>query len=165
MSNMKNWCEQHLGQMVTAQMNDNSVHQGMVEHVDDEYIYLMVPEDFDPEDFDFANFEGQGQFHPEMMSMNWDNNYQMMPPYANNNNNNQWPWDNNFNNNNQLPWDNNNFYPPMVGGTDRQFGIGYGGYPYYGSPYYGGYYPYTPWRRLALPLAALVALSALPGIW
>ncbi|SDJ87404.1 hypothetical protein [Sediminibacillus albus] len=47
---------------------------------------------------------------------------------------------------------------------DRQFGFGYLGYgfPGYGYPGYGYGYPGQRFRRLVLPLTALVALSALP---
>ncbi|TMN23100.1 hypothetical protein [Lentibacillus cibarius] len=53
----------------------------------------------------------------------------------------------------------NDWRPQGFGG----FGYGYGGYPGYG---YGGYYGYgnrpRRFRRMVLPLAALVALSTLP---
>jgi len=46
---------------------------------------------------------------------------------------------------------------------ERQYGYGYapGGYGY-GAPYGYGYAPPGRFRRLILPLAALVAISALP---
>ncbi|MDA3128579.1 hypothetical protein ACFPTR_07635 [Aliibacillus thermotolerans] len=42
----------------------------------------------------------------------------------------------------------------------------YGGSPWYGGGYYGGYYPRPRpgFRRIALPLAALTAIAALPFI-
>lgn len=53
----------------------------------------------------------------------------------------------------------NYFEPPNP--QARQYG-GYG-YPYsYGTPYSYGYSPPARFRRLILPLAALVAISALP---
>ncbi|WP_096201491.1 hypothetical protein [Bacillus sp. FJAT-45350] len=42
---MKSMCQQYLHQPVMAQTLDNQTIQGYIEYVDDENVYLMVPED------------------------------------------------------------------------------------------------------------------------
>lgn len=52
--------------------------------------------------------------------------------------------------------------------ADMRYGPGFGfGFPgFYGYPGFGFGYPFWGWRRLVLPLTALVALSALgPLFW
>ncbi|MCK0473961.1 hypothetical protein [Halalkalibacter sp. APA_J-10(15)] len=42
---MKTQCEQHVNQPVQLQMNGQQEYQGVIEHVDDHYVYLLVPTD------------------------------------------------------------------------------------------------------------------------
>lgn len=42
---MKTQCEQHVNQPVQLQMNGHENYQGVIEHVDDQYVYLLVPTD------------------------------------------------------------------------------------------------------------------------
>lgn len=65
-----------------------------------------------------------------------------------------------------VPVEPHEYQQQMMQDQQRQFGYGYPGYGYpgYGYPGYGYGYGRPPRRfnRLVLPLAALVALSALP---
>lgn len=42
---MHSLCQQYLHQNVMIQTNDNQSYQGMIEGVDDDYVYLVVPMD------------------------------------------------------------------------------------------------------------------------
>lgn len=105
-------CKQHMNKYVLIHTADGMQYDGIVESLDDEYVYLAVP-------------VGAAE---------------LVPPQAR-----AWPG----------------------------YGYGYGGYPYggagFGYPGYGypgfGYPGYgygRRFRRLALPLAALTAISLLP---
>ncbi|MDQ0299880.1 hypothetical protein J2S78_002300 [Salibacterium salarium] len=115
---MHHLCKQHIGHLVTVQMNNNEQLQGFIEDVDDNNVYMMVPEN------------------------------------SNNNNNNGMVQGAQMNN--MLT----KGCGCQSGMNNRQFFGGYGGYGGYPG---GGYYPRPRprYRRLVLPLAALVALSTL----
>ncbi|SDH55629.1 hypothetical protein SAMN05192534_10749 [Alteribacillus persepolensis] len=127
---MYHLCQQHVGQFVAVQTKNNEWFNGYMENVDEENVYLMIPE------YD----------HNTMGVMGAQTNNANMHQYS--------P---------QQPYhDPQHNMPAMRPGVkngacgcqrdQRQY------YPPYG-PYY---YPYPRYRRLILPLAALVALSALP---
>ncbi|WP_062050572.1 hypothetical protein [Bacillus sp. JCM 19034] len=42
---IKAQCEQHLNQPVQLQMNGHENYQGVIEHVDDQNVYLLIPSD------------------------------------------------------------------------------------------------------------------------
>jgi len=99
-------CEQHIHKYVLVQTTDGMHFDGIVESLDDDYVYLAVP-------------VGAAELTP-----------------------------------------------PQARGLTGLYG--YGGAPWYGYPPYGYGYPYPHYgyggrfRRLALPLAALAAISLLP---
>ncbi|HZG55854.1 hypothetical protein [Paenibacillus sp.] len=106
-------CKQHIHKYVLIHTTDGMQYDGIVESLDDEYVYLAVPvgaaELAPPQARALPGYYGYGGY----------------PGYA---------------------------YGPGVAGYGYP-GYGYG-YPAYG---YGGRF-----RRLALPLAALAAISLLP---
>jgi hypothetical protein len=112
-------CKQHMHKYVLIHTTDGMQYDGIVESLDDDYVYLAVPvgpaELVPPQTRALPGYYGYGGY-----------------PY---------------------------------GGAGYGYGYpgyggygGYGGYPGYGYGYgYGGRF-----RRLALPLAALTAISLLP---
>ncbi len=143
--NMKCQCQQYLNQPVTLQVNGQPSYSGVVEHVDDENVYIMVPVD------------ETGQYMDLEQLMNgWQS--QSMYDYGQG-------ADHAYAHQEQQPMTRHGEY-------DRYYAPGY--YPYYPTyppyayypyPYYP--YPYGPyprpiwWNRLILPLAALTAIAAL----
>ncbi|MFB4163730.1 hypothetical protein ACE1TI_07780 [Alteribacillus sp. JSM 102045] len=143
---MYNLCQQHIGQYVMVQTKNNELFNGYIENVDENNVYLMVPE-HENDNYNMNNHNMYGNYPNNVMHQEMNNNYNMhytMPQQMNNNHM-----------ENVMPYS----YPSKQKNCgcnnreDRQF-YGFGGYPYY--------YPYPRFRQLILPLAALVALSALP---
>ncbi|WP_279390795.1 hypothetical protein [Alkalihalobacillus sp. LMS39] len=122
MHNMKSLCQQYVNQSVAIQTNDHQVHHGIIEYVDDEMVYLMVPDEGDMSHHggQYRSFDDQSRYG--------------VPAYG---------------------------YPPY---GRPPYGFPPYGYPGYGFPGYGWYRP-RPFRRLALPLAALTAVSLLPFVF
>ncbi|HWO54635.1 MAG TPA: hypothetical protein VNM49_09600 [Paenibacillus cookii] len=113
----KEVCKKHMYRYVRATMSDGSVHDGFIEHVDEEKVYLAVP----------IGHENMPYHHG------------YASPYAD-------CWDPCY----RVPEQEARAFFPY-------FPYGYGfGYPFYGYPYGRRF------RRLALPLFALTALSLLP---
>jgi len=104
-TDMAELCKQHLNKYVLVHTTDGQQFDGIVESVDDEYVYLAVPV----------------------------GNAELVPPQTR---------------------------------IFTAYGYPYGGYGYgFGYPgYFPGSYPYYGgrFRRLALPLAVLAAISLLP---
>ncbi|SFE26318.1 hypothetical protein SAMN05192532_10121 [Alteribacillus iranensis] len=113
---MHHLCKQHVGKYVAVQtVNQEQIH-GFVEDVDDDHVYMVVPDNNYPTG-------PSNPMHP------------MTSPHGN------------------MTDDSTKPYP-----HNRQYYGYYGGYPGWGY----GPAPYSGFRRLVLPLTALVALSTLP---
>ncbi|WP_100406532.1 hypothetical protein [Bacillus solitudinis] len=139
---MKSLCQQYLNQPVNMQVHGQHLYNGVVEYVDDENVYVMVPIDDQGQHMDlkeliatpgaFDTTESEhipGEFSEQQMRGNEDAR----------------------------------FFPGGYGGYGYP---GYGFYPGYGYPGYGPFYPYPRprfrgWGRVILPLAALTAIAAL----
>lgn len=141
--NMKTQCQQHLNKPVQLQVNGQHVYSGIVEYVDDDHIYVMVPIDETGQYMDLAQMmQGANPQSPNEFGHEHAYYHQSQEPLARQSESEQ-----------QYP-----VYPPV-----------YPGYPGYFQPYpfYPYPYPYAPfprprgWSRLILPLAALTAVAAL----
>ncbi|WP_100398190.1 hypothetical protein [Bacillus sp. FJAT-44742] len=160
MGDMKQLCQQHIGQHVALQTADHQMFNGIIENVDDENVYLSVPEYDESDMMHMQQMMHQPHMMPEM--------HQQMMPYGG-----MQPGQHMPTHMMQQPAGSGcgcGTRNASLGAEEqRQFigpyggGYGFGGYPYgwYGRP------PFFPrprrFQRLILPLAALVALSALPG--
>jgi small nuclear ribonucleoprotein (snRNP)-like protein len=141
--NMKMKCHKHLNKPVQVQVEGQHSYSGIVEHVDDQYVYMMVPIDETGQYMDLAQLM-QGMNAQSMYEYGHEQAYQHIP---------QQPLARQLESNQRYP-----FYPAVF--------PGYPGY-YQPYPFYPYPYPYAPyprprgWNRLILPLAALTALAVL----
>lgn len=60
LSQKKGHCEKHMNRYVMVQTSDGALHDGFVEHVDDEMVYLAVP--YCPGEIDERAFFPYGGF-------------------------------------------------------------------------------------------------------
>jgi hypothetical protein len=136
--NMKMQCQNYLHQPVQLQVGGQHGYSGIIEHVDDHNVYVMVPVDETGQYMDLAQLM-QGT---DVQSM-YPSGQEYDHAYAQHS---QDPLARQERNERYYP---EGFYSP---------------YPYY-YPYYP--YPYGPytrplgWNRLILPLAALTAIATL----
>ncbi|WP_085992750.1 hypothetical protein [Oceanobacillus senegalensis] len=130
-------CKKHMHSYVLAETTDGTKFDGIVTGLDDEYVYFALPID-STQEMGYDGYQsGMGHMH----------NYPQYPGMYSN-------------------MRNQDGMDGQVQDQHRQFGYGFPGYgfPGYGYPGYGYWYGRPPrrFRRLVLPLAALVALSTLP---
>ncbi len=71
---MKMQCQQYMNQPVHLQVNGQSGYSGIIEHVDDENVYVMVPTD------EHGQYEDIGQVMMEMNSYGYMNEQQTQKP-------------------------------------------------------------------------------------
>lgn len=143
----KEVCKKHMYRYVRATMADGSAHDGFVEHVDDEQVYLAIP--IGHENMPYHHAQETMPYHhaQETMPYHHGENKPFHPgqvsPYHHGG-----CWDPCY----RYPEQDARAFFPFPG-----YGYGYGfGYPYYGFPYRRRF------NRLILPLAGLTALSLLP---
>lgn len=140
-------CKEHIGQYVSVKMTNHEEITGYIEDVDEENVYMLVP----VYDDDMYSYRDMDERRPP--------SYGGSPGYGGGHGGRpgrpRRPW-----------WG----YPGYGGGYPGYgypwYGPWYGG-PWYGGPWYGGGYygrPRPGYQRLALPLAGLAALAALPLI-
>jgi hypothetical protein len=131
---MYDLCKQHMHSYVLAETNDGQQFDGILTGLDEEYAYFAIP-------IEQGN-TGQMMNYPHQQGVM--GNMQGSHPGM-------------MNAHSQGP--HRNDYPEYMHGEQeemRQFG-------YYGFGFPGyGFYPRRRFSRLVLPLAALVALTALP---
>ena len=138
---MKTQCQEHVNKPVQVQVHGQHNYSGVIEYVDDEHVYLMVPIDETGQYMDLAQL---------MQGMNAQQMYDYEQAYYHLQ---QQPQARQIEGDQRYP-----LYPPV-----------YPYYPGYYQPYpfYPYPYPYAPfprprgWNRLILPLAALTALAVL----
>ncbi|QQK79505.1 hypothetical protein HUG20_06205 [Salicibibacter cibi] len=137
---MYHHCLQHKGRHVKADMADQQTFYGFVENVDVENVYLIILESDDGNNGYDHHHGGHGHHHHGHHPGNEHYYGQGHQHHGYGHQDGNW-----------------GHYQPQM--DQRVFG-GYGyGYPGYG---YGGFgAPGFRWRRLALPLAGLAALSLL----
>ncbi|SEF49845.1 hypothetical protein [Paenibacillus sp. UNC499MF] len=66
----KNLCQQHKYRYVLIQLNDGTVHDGIIESVDDDYVYLAIP------------VEGRAGGESETRAFGWGYPYYGYPYYG-----------------------------------------------------------------------------------
>lgn len=134
---MYDLCKQHMHSYVLAETNDGQRFDGILTGLDEEYAYFAIP----IEQGHMGQQTMDYQHQPGMMGsmQGYPSRAGMMNEYTHANYQ-------------------NDSHDYMQGEQEelRQFG-----FPGYGFPGYG-FYPRRRFSRLVLPLAALVALTALP---
>ncbi|RSL29489.1 hypothetical protein D7Z54_30930 [Salibacterium salarium] len=139
---MHNLCKQHVGHLVMVQMSNNEQLQGFIEDVDENNVYMMVPENANNHNNNNNNGMVQGAQANNMMAQGQQQNNNKCGCHSG--------------------MGNRQFFGGGYGGYGGYDGYGgygsYGGYPGGG---YGGYGPRPRYRRLILPLTALAAISTL----
>ncbi|MDT8862034.1 hypothetical protein N0O92_17630 [Alkalihalobacillus sp. MEB130] len=140
--NMKMQCQQYVNQAVSVEVENKQNYSGIVEHVDDQYVYLMVPINELGQYMDLSQLT-QGTKAHSMYQQGHEYDHAFahypQPSMAREEDERFYPA---------------GFYPPIFP------------YPYF-PPYPHFPYPYGPyprpigWNRLILPLAALTAIAAL----
>ncbi|SET14941.1 hypothetical protein SAMN05216389_10653 [Oceanobacillus limi] len=155
---MYDLCKKHMHSYVLAEMNDGTQVDGIVTGLDDEYVYMAVPND---------PMSGAQQPMTGAQPMQGMQQYPGAQPMQGMQ---QYPGM-------QQPMQGTQQMPGGQPGTqqtgqmmrdddDDRYGFGYGfpgyGFPGYGFGYPGYFGPGRRFRRLVLPLAALTALSVLP---
>ncbi|MEC0243047.1 hypothetical protein P4H66_24870 [Paenibacillus dokdonensis] len=133
----KEVCKKHMYRYVRATMSDGSTHDGFVEHVDEEQVYLAVPVGHESMPYHHESMP----YHHESMPYHHGN----MP----------------YHHGNVSPYHHGGCWDPCyryaAQDTRAFFPYGYGfGFPYGGFPYRRRF------NRLVLPLVGLTALSLLP---
>ncbi|WP_068676581.1 hypothetical protein [Oceanobacillus sp. Castelsardo] len=133
---MYDLCKQHMHSYVLAETNDNQKFDGILTGLDEEYAYFAIP-------IEQGNM-GQMMDYPHQPGMIGNmRNYPSHPGMMNEHTHDPYQ-------NDSLGY--------MHGEQEEMRQFGYYGYGYPGY----GYYPRRRFSRLVLPLAALVALTALP---
>ncbi|KPH79166.1 MULTISPECIES: hypothetical protein [Bacillaceae] len=135
-------CKQHMHSYVLVETNDNQKFDGILTGLDEEYAYFAIPIEQGNmgQMADYPHHQHQHQ--PGMMGnmQGYSTHPGMMNEHTHGN----------FR---------NNSHEQMYGEQEEMRQFGYYGY---GFPGYGYPYPRRRFSRLVLPLAALVALTALP---
>lgn len=78
---MKLNCEQHVNKPVYLQLQGNEGYSGVIEHVDDEHVYLLVPVDENGQYIHLSELMGQMEHTSHHMMRQYPYYYQPYPNY------------------------------------------------------------------------------------
>lgn len=132
---MKHQCQQYLNKPVKLKVNGQYDYQGIIEHVDDQNVYIIMPIDDTGQQF---GLNPNSTLDQQLHSSHSDAYYQFPQPTLARGNDERFAYP--------------GYYPYPT----------FQPYPFY-PPYPYGYFPPRPrgWGRFILPLAALTAIAAL----